>query len=331
MKINNLAVSSLLAFVLIGCGGGGGSSSSNSSDSSSSINTSFPSNAVVAEPTLENGEKVESNIGEDINAQYNFLNSVSGSSLNVSSLGNKISKEIFEDIKKINLKSYALNETVNETEQCTNGGNISITGEGDETNGGYINLTYKDCKEGNIILNGSIYAKMSNLDVNADEFKDNYMKFTSNLSYQNTSNPSDNATISKDSELSLNILSFDNYGSIKTYKTKLSIIASNTTEKFGIKDLEVYYDESSYSTVKWYYTSGRVYINNLTSYVELDTTYDMSNTPFVLSNNSLISGEARYNMSNGGKGKVIIENNTPITYIDANGDGTYELSENNSN
>ncbi len=331
MKINNLAMGcSLIAFALIGCGGGGGDSSI-PADSSSSINSSFPSNAVVAAPTLENGEKVESNIGEDVNSQYNFLNSVSGSEINIPSIGNKISKEIFEDIKKINLKSYALNETINESENCTNGGQISYQGEGDETNGGYVNITYSNCKESNTIINGSIYAKMSNLDVNADEFKDNYMKFTSNFSYQNTADSSNDANISKDSELSLNISSFDEYGSIKTYKTKLSIIATNSTEKYGIKDLEIYYNEPSYSRIEWYYTTGKVYINNLTSYVELDTTYDMSQTPFVLSNSSFISGEARYNMSNGGKGKVKIENNTPITYVDANGDGTYELSENSSN
>ena len=76
-----------------------------------------------------------------------------------------------------------------------------------------------------------------------------------------------------------------------------------------------------------YQTQGKIYIDNLNSFVNYDTTYDMSQTPFVFSYKGLLSGEARYNMSSGGKVKIVAESNKAVTYVDANGDGVYELRE----
>ena len=321
-KINVLVLSALTAAFLVGCGGGGSSGSSGSSSSSSSSSSAFPSNAVIAEANLPNGQKVEENIDENVVSQYNYLNSVTDSRVNPSSIGTDIAKDVIKRIKNSKLNSYTLNEVINESETCTNGGTISITGNGDEVNGGEVNIIYSNCNDGYGTINGSLYAKTSNLDATADDFKDSSIKFTSDFTVtENTTT----TTISKDSEISLNVLSFDSYGVMDTYKATLSIIASNSTEKVGIKDLECYFNETNY---EFYYTKGRVYINNLLSYVEIDTTYDMSITPFKMSYSGLLSGEARYNMANGGKGKIVVENNNPITYIDANGDGTYELSEN---
>ena len=86
-KINVLVLSALTAAFLVGCGGGGSSGSSGSSSSSSSA---FPSNAVIAEANLPNGQKVEENIDENVVSQYNYLNSVTDSRVNPSSIGTDI-------------------------------------------------------------------------------------------------------------------------------------------------------------------------------------------------------------------------------------------------
>jgi hypothetical protein len=80
-----------------------------------------------------------------------------------------------------------------------------------------------------------------------------------------------------------------------------------------------------------YQTKGRIYIDNLASYVTYDTTYDMSKTPFVFNKNGTIKnddGEARYNMSGNGKVKIIAsqEDDGVKIYIDEDGDGVYSLN-----
>jgi hypothetical protein len=57
----------------------------------------------------------------------------------------------------------------------------------------------------------------------------------------------------------------------------------------------------------------------------------MSKTPFVFNKDGTVkndNGEARYNMSGNGKVKIIAskKDGGVKTYIDKNGDGTYELS-----
>ena len=316
----SLIVISTLGFT--GCGGGGGSSSGSTSG------LSFPSNAVKAEPTLENGKKVKDAVARNQTSGVPSLNSINATSnLNIALLSSKISTIIFKHTKNIDLQSYSLNEAVNETNNCSGGGTLSYNGNVDESNGGSVTVTANNCNEGEVKINGSIYLTVGNYDSNADAFKDDTVKFTTDFTVTNLS---DNSVekISKNSYMAINVTTFDNYGSIKDFKLSISLQATDGSESYGVQD-GIYYFKTDNNDLTMYQTSGKVYINNLASYVNYDTNYDMSKTPFVFSTyyGTPKSGEARYNMANGGKVKIVAESNVAKTYVDADGDGTYELHE----
>ena len=318
----SLVVISTLGFT--GCGGGGGSSSGTTSGSL------FPSNAVKAKPTLENGEKVKdvvatNQVGET-SELLSSLNSIdTNSKLNTALLSSKISTIILKHTKNINLQSYSLNEAVNETDNCSGGGTISYNGNGDDANGGTVTITANNCIENSIKMNGSVYATIGNYDSSADDFKDYTIKYTTDFDVV-----ADNSVIKifKNSYEAINITKFDEYGDPQDFKLSTSLQATDGSESYGVQD-GTYYCKMDNNDLIMYQTSGKVYINNLASYVDYDTDYDMSQTPFVFSGyyGTLQSGEARYNMANGGKVKIVAESNVAKAYVDADGDGTYELHE----
>jgi hypothetical protein len=318
LKYIGVSLAIALSLGISGCGGGGGSSSTGDTSG-----LSFPSNAVVAEPTLANGILVEDAVATNQTSGIPLLNSVDANSkFNVALLGNEVSSIIATHIKDTNINSYSLNETINETVNCSSGGSYSINGTGSDTAGGTLTMSFNQCNEGAGIINGSIYASISNYDANVDDYKDMSIKFTSDFTMTTGSTV---AKISQNSYMNVNVLTF-NYGSKATFKLAMSIQATDGTIYFGQKDSIYYFSTDGYNT-QMYQTQGKVYINNLVSYVDYDTSYDMSQTPFVFNGSSITSGEARYKMSGSGKVKIIVQSNNPITYIDADGDGTYELSE----
>ena len=91
--------------------------------------------------------------------------------------------------------------------------------------------------------------------------------------------------------------------------------------KFGQQNCEYFISDKDYQE-ELYQTKGRIYINNLESYVDYDTSYDMSVTPFVFNYSGVVSGEGRYIMANGANLKVFHDR----VEIDADNDGTYELA-----
>jgi len=331
----SLVVVSTLTIGLVGCGGGGGSSSGGTSgggDGSSSggaSGVSFPSNAVLATPTIENGKKVKDVVATNQISGTTILNSVnSNSKLNIGLLGFQVSKSLAKKIHSINLNTYSLNKVVDTTYNCLDGGTIHYSGNIDNGNGnGTLTLTVNNCVENNVKANGNIYASVSNYDANAGSYKDMSIKFTTNYTVTNLSNNS-LTTISNGSYIDRNATSFNNYGNPKNLKLSMSIIATDGTQQYGIQN--GIYQMTSHNggeSISMYQTSGKIYINNLGSYVNYDTSYDMSTTPLVFSYSVLNSGEARYNMANGGKVKIIAKSGVAKAYVDANGDGTYELSE----
>jgi len=307
----------------IACGGGGGGSNNNSDA------LTFPSNAVVAEPTIKNGKEVKDTTVKNQTEGISMLNAVSNeSNLNAVSIGNNISTKIFKLTQKNSLNSYYLNKVINETENCSNGGTITYNGAGEEEKGGYINLTANNCNDGDSIVNGSIYAVLSNYDSNVDNYKYLELKFTSNFSIEDVSK-STAITISKNSKFIVNVNSYDSYNELKNFNLDISFIATDGSKTVGLKNCKFNFDKIDSQKIKWYMTQGKIYINNLSSYVTYDTNYDMSKTPFIIdkSNDNIESGEAHFNMANNGKLKIIAENGEAKVYIDANGDGTYELNE----
>lgn len=317
----SLAVISTLGFV--GCGGSGsGSSSGSASD------LTFPSNAINAEPTLENGNKTRDATTINLIGRTPGLNSVSNDSkLNTALLSSKIFKRLSKYAEDINIQSYSLNKIVNETEICPLTGTFSYSGSVNEINGASLTYTITNCSDGYENLNGSIYMTIKNIDANANKFKDYTIKFTTDYTITNISDKS-MTKISANSYMAINVTKFNWSSKMEDFKLSTTLQATDGTEYYGLQDCVYYFTDNT--NVKMYQTKGKVYINNLTSYADYDTNYDMSKTPLVFSGShgTLISGEARYNMSNNGKVKIVVESyNEAKTYVDANGDGTYELSE----
>jgi len=289
----------------------------------------FPSDAVMATPTIANGKKVRDVVVEDReDGAVSLNNADNNSKLNILELSNRLSNDIFKQSSGITTQSYSKYQTIDETRYCSDGGSITLKGNADNTNGGNFTISYNNCQVDNITINGSVYSTITNHDSYADEFKDLTMKYTSDFTYIQSS-PYKVVTIKKNSYINTNITDFDYSGNAEKFKFSISIVADNssTEDKFGLRDCIYYYDNSG-SDTEFYQTYGRVYINNLSSYVDYDTSYDMSATPFVInSSGDLQSGEARYNMANNGKVKIKVDDNQVHVYIDTNGDGIFELSE----
>ena len=315
-KITSLLLVGISAS-MIGC------SADSDSGTSDAASLSFPTNAVVAEPTLENGILVEDAVATNQTSNISLLNGVESSSkLNVALLGTQVSDAISKKIKGANLNSYALNGTISESYSCSGGGIMSINATETEFVSATMTMSLAQCNEGGTVMNGSIYGSLSNYDANFNDYKDMTLKFTSDFTVTEGATQS---KIVKNSYMTANVLSYT-YSSM-TAKYAMSMQATDGTDSYGIKDA-IYYGTSDGYYTSMYQTQGRIYINNLASYVDYDTTYDMSATPFVFSGSSITSGEARYNMENGGKVKIAVESyDNPITYVDVNGDGTYELRE----
>ena len=310
----NFAVISTIIIGFLGCGG-----------SSSSSDITFPSNATKAEATLENGQKVEAAVAKNQMNGVPVLNSINDTAhVNLTQLNNSLSQHIIKYAKKTNLQPYALNANFSDTISCSQGGTIHMNGTENKSSGS-ITMTAKQCQENNQMINGSMYMSVSNLDSTYNAFKNYNVKFTSDYTVSEVGQAT--VTISKNSYMNIDILSFDIYGDPKSFKLTTSLQVTDGTNSSGIQDCIFYYN-STYDSIRMYQTQGKVYINNLASYVSYDTSYDMSKTPFVINNKGeLTSGEAHFIMAENAKVKISVVNNDAITYVDSNNDGIYELHE----
>ena len=312
------------SFLFIGCGGGG------SSNSQSTNGVAFPATSTSAKPTLENGKKVKEVVTTKTNERSLLLNSINDdSTMNIT----LFTQNLFSNqIKNLN-NNYSLNQVIREEEQCSNGGSIVNEITSNFPQEATMTQTFNQCSEGfyqglrNVVINGKVYQKFSNFDSQIEDYKTTKVTFLSDLTIKDAS--SDKTIILyKDSYFEDNTLEFDNDGEPKKYTVKATIKASDGLKQYGEKDAFYYFTEND-SEISIYQTKGRIYIDNLTSYVDYDTSYNMSQIPFIFSSDfsTLKSGEARYNMANNGKVKIIAQNNNVVTYVDADGDGIYELND----
>ena len=309
---------SFLAVVALGIGFVGCGGDDDGDSSSSSI--VFPSDAVVAEPTPENAEEVKAVAADDIYSQtagsmplLSVENTSNGISLGT--LSGQIAQNIATSLKGSDvLNQYALNETIDETVDCYSGGTISYKGSADDSSAEIV-MSADQCDYSGFIMDGDM--KLTVKGYNETEETFDYMSVEYLTDFK-----ADTLTISKGS---YEIIS-DIQGYMESFKLNISMIASMGEEKFGVDDCEYYYATSG-SEYSIYQTKGRMYIDNLTSYVDYDTAYDMSQTPFVYSYSSVLSGEAHYIMAGGANIKVTA-NDGVVTYaVDSDGDGTYDLVE----
>ncbi|NOZ91372.1 MAG: hypothetical protein GXO60_08830, partial [Epsilonproteobacteria bacterium] len=154
-----------------------------------------------------------------------------------------------------------------------------------------------------------------------DDLDSLHIYFTTDFSIQDIST-GDVANIKKNSNFTISSLSGDRV------KLEVTLQATSGSNYYGQKNA-IYYVYDGGNSTYLYQTKGRIYINNLNNYVDYDTSYNMSQTPFEYdSNGALVSGEAHYLMANNGKLKIRVESaNNPVSYIDADGDGVFEQSE----
>lgn len=326
-KIKSFSVSVALATLLIGCGGGGSSSvESTSGGSSSSLNASFQ-NALIAEPTIENATEVEETIVSNDVTSFNVLNSVnSNNKLSSAEITKTLFNTVSKDIATVNINNYSLNETVNETFSCSNSGSYSISGTGSETGPISLNITYNNCNESSIVLNGNLSLNTSGYVSSADNYTNMNISFSNNFSFVTNYL---NFTIHSGSYINTTTSEFDStYGLPSKYVIETTFISTLEGETYGVEDAIYNYDETS-GNFSFYIEQGKFYANNMGIYVNYDESYDMSQTPFIYSSYGSFEngGEARFTMSNSGKMKIVIESNTVVSYVDANGDGTYEIIE----
>ncbi len=287
------------------------------SKDSSSKNTSslsFPANVTSAKPTLENGKKVEDATATNQIGGIPGLNSVHDNSrLNIALLSNKISKRLLKYTKEIDMQSYALNETFNEVDSCSQGGTMSFNM--DRINS--MTITATNCNDGYENINGSVYMTIKLSDV-----IEHTVKFITDFTITKVSDNSMAKILANSYMIGVTTIADEK-------KVTISLQATDGSELHGLQDCEFHYLETNNGNLEMYQTKGKVYIDNLAAYVDYDTSYDMSQTPFVFSGDedTLISGEARYNMANNAKVKIKVESNEAKTYVDTNGDGVYELNE----
>lgn len=286
----------------------------------------FPTYATRAAPTLENGQRVARVVAVNQIGGVPGLNSIDGKSgFNIALLSRKVAAKIVKQFKTIGTQSDSLNKTLNESENCSDGGRLSYSGSGDKTNGVSVTYTADNCSDGVLVTNGSVLVVASNYDSSTGSFKNYRLQFTTDYSVSNLADDLF-VKILQNSTMGIDVTAFDDFGDMKDYKVSETLQATNGSDTYGLEDaLFVYYQGDS--SLQMYQTKGRVYINNLTAYVDYDRGYDMSLNPFVFSGDGyrLQSGAAVYRMQNDAKLEVIIEDSSIKVYIDADGDGTFEI------
>ena len=308
--------------ILISCGGGNGG---NSSSQSSGEQPDF-SKAVMAKPTLENGEKVEEIAAVNQQNQYSLNSVLENNNTNSIFIFHKLTGS-FNQFRQINL--YALNNVANEA--CEYGGNFNAHMIGDWGSELTVTLTYNQCTEiSGLTLSGTM--KMSLSDYNSDD--DDYDKIDAtyitdvHLDIDDSSLGASSAKILAGSKQEVEFIDRTLFG----FELDMKITARQVVNgvQVGMENADVRSKFNVFSSYEMYYRSGRFYIDDLKAYVDYDVSYDMSSTPYIFDNNTgeILSGEAHFLMANGGKAKIVGTGGEPITYVDANGDDIFEIIEN---
>ncbi|BCD68499.1 hypothetical protein [Nitratiruptor sp. YY09-18] len=290
-----------------------GASSSSSSSYANNEQLSFPAYAKKAEPTQENAQKVAAIIAMNPDDTLNFfaLNSVADDEISNMKMLKQSNTILTKSIIKYTIMNQILNEVVNETEQCEEGGTVSYNGVGSEASGGDVTIAYNNCQEYGVTLNGKIHAEIKDLDPNAQEFKTTNISFLSDFSIR-TQHPTITITYKAGSYINTRINSFDAYYIPNDMTITTSYIASLNSQKFGLQNCIMNLKYLNYSgNLDFSMLQGRIYVDtDLSKYVDLDTRFHPP-VHFVYENGILTSGEGHFLM-----------NNKKLT-IKATGDGGY--------
>jgi len=301
---------SVATIFMTGCG--------STTDSISGSSTVFPSDATTAEPTVENGEEVRDVVAQDQNLNLSLTSNDSQNSNIILALEN-----IYKSIEDINGDSTVTRAVVDSgSNDCPNGGTYKYSVSGSEDDA-IFSVEYDQCDMYGVFYDGAITMHEKSYDESTMSYKYSETEFVTDFTMEYNGQ---NMKIYKGGTMDMEVLSTDEYGSINKMKLGISMITEVGDKKSGQKDASYIVENIDSYTSSMYQTAGRIYINNLESYVDYDTSYDMSQTPFVFNNKVLVSGESHFNMD-GGKLKIKVENNQARVYVDSDNDGVYELSE----
>ncbi|MEA3373943.1 MAG: hypothetical protein U9Q62_09685 [Campylobacterota bacterium] len=307
--ISSIVALSTLA-ILTGCGGGGGGGSSSSSDGLPAVN------AVEASPSAANGADATQTVLDmgDVSSLGLLAASdekrVGFDALKFAALQQKIL------INSLDAQTPALNETVNNTTQCSGGGTISITGSQTETSMDYT-LSADNCIEGSITLDGSIHVTTTGTNY-GETLSSLHMGFTEDYTMGYGSST---VKIHQWSYIDLDYSSYtDDNTFAGTYTSSLWFeLDAATPIEARYDDLTVAFSYSS-SSIEHCYKAGRIYINNITEYLDIDETYDPNcDHPFVHDGSHLLSGSLEYSVSDGRHVHVEVTDTNEITITDDEG------------
>lgn len=299
------ALSVCAAFFMTGCGGGGGTSSDGGSD--------LPSIEAPAAPaTAENGQEAAGIVlGAEGFGSVGLLAASSDNGFDPLSFTLNMSKQI----NSLDFKSYSLNETYSDTIQCTDGGKISITSTSSASNG-TATIIYDNCAESSMIMNGTITMTASG-DFNNNALTSQKIKFSTDYiaTYSGMT-----LTIHAGSYYQYDYTTYDWNNDLYAGMLTTSLWVEDGSYHFRYDDLIVQFEDDYWNngTSVRCYKDGRIYINNLAAYLDIDTAYDPScNDPFVWQYYQLQSGSMEF-----------IGSDSSRAHVEADGTGGYVVTVN---
>jgi hypothetical protein len=247
MKKLNIILSGLTCAMLIGCGGGGSSSGgSNNSNLTTSDSNLFPSTAKIAEPTKENVNEVSTYIvSNNSNSNQGLLLSTDSNKINIESLLVKITPKF---------NNLPINEVVNEKDECSDGGYMEVEGNADET-GGVVTVTYNNCKEDNLLINGSMYVSAKSYNEQCDEPTHYQYKILNDLSITYGATQ---MTLAKDSSFTANVIFDDNCNVSQLHYSNVNELTSINGKESGVRHGDYVIDFNYPYTIT--YNAGDIYI-----------------------------------------------------------------------
>lgn len=259
MKILKLLLLTVATFAIVACGGGGG----NPIDRSSL----FPSNSYLAYANDENAKELV-----DLLVGYNTNTLIPKTQKRVANTKRlSVLSLVYKQLEKLD-KSYAKSKRlVDNSELCEDG-----TLYKNVIDFNTVEFQYNNCLQGDFVYNGTI----------KEEKTDNKLsiKYVSNFTVSDIYGDN-KIEVKKGSTIVAQKLNSSEH------KITLNIVTNQNGKSSGFRDSEFIFNEVEQTM---YQRSGRIYINNLKEYVKYDSSYDMSYTPFVYADGTIVDGEARY-------------------------------------
>jgi len=302
-KIKTVSVVVAALVVLSGCGG-------SSDDPAGNVVTPLPTLSVpVAEATVENATEAVKTVfeAEGVSTVGTTGLLAAGSTQTSGFDSVKFALNALETIQETNSGVYALNEAISDSQACTGGGNITVSGTVTQT-AATVTMVTNNCVEDGVTLNGTIGATLTL----SSAGQVSYAKLTFETDYTVTDTVSSKIHQGSYMELSLN--------SPTAGTSTSSLWFESLGQHMRYDDLKINFTEDGFGNGTQCYKNGRIYINNLTSYMDIDSSYDPNClTPFTTSGHVLTSGSTRLLGSNGLTVHVEVTGPNTLLATDQNG------------